>query len=107
MLLLGLLWAFLPYINFFARNPFNMSYWNFIFSLDVFAAASCVYHSITHFKIAEFLFFASLAAATAGNLIAVLHTLVALVRRRGVFTPEIKWGPLSFMKLTHEGVRGA
>eukprot|EP00041_Stephanoeca_diplocostata_P019409 m.418837 g.418837 ORF g.418837 m.418837 type:complete len:1030 (-) comp21294_c1_seq7:310-3399(-) len=107
MLLLGLLWAFLPYINFFGRNPFDMSYWNFVFSLDAFAAASGVYHSITHFKIAEFLFFASLAVATVANLIALLHTLVALVRQRGVFTPAIKWGPLSFMKLTHEGVRGA
>jgi hypothetical protein len=26
---------------------------------------------------------------------------------QGVFTPEYKWGPLSFMRLTHEAFRGA
>eukprot|EP00040_Diaphanoeca_grandis_P030427 m.179806 g.179806 ORF g.179806 m.179806 type:complete len:1009 (+) comp31989_c3_seq5:109-3135(+) len=107
MLELGLLWAFLPHINFFGRAKFNMSYWTMGFSFDVVAAAATVYYALTGFTTAEVLMFATMAVAAACNCVTLLHTMVALIRRRGVFTPEIKWGPLSFMKLTHEGIRGA
>jgi hemerythrin-like domain-containing protein len=41
------------------------------------------------------------------NVVAFLHTISAIARKRDVFTPSVKWGPLSFMKLTHEAFRGA
>ena len=51
MLELGLLWAWLPYINFFGRDKFGMSYWSFGFSLDVVAAASCMFYGVTGYVV--------------------------------------------------------
>lgn len=48
-----------------------------------------------------------LTTAAVANLVALLHTTVALIHRRVFFTPMEKWGPLSFFKLTHEAFRGA
>jgi hypothetical protein len=48
---LGLLWAWLPYINFFGRDKFGMSYWSFGFSLDVVAAASCMFYGVTGYVV--------------------------------------------------------
>lgn len=47
-----------------------------------------------------------MTAACLVNGVAFLATLASLKARK-VFTPEGKWSPLSFMKLTHEAFREA
>lgn len=43
----------------------------------------------------------ALTAACFVNAVNMLSTITALIGRK-IFTPEGKWSPLSFMKLTHE-----
>lgn len=43
----------------------------------------------------------SLTAACLVNAVNILATL-SLLKARHIFTPEGKWSPLSYMKLTHE-----
>lgn len=43
----------------------------------------------------------TLTAACLVNAVNILATLVSLKARK-IFTPDGKWSPLSFMKLTHE-----
>mmetsp|Transcript_19267 Transcript_19267/g.32174 ORF Transcript_19267/g.32174 Transcript_19267/m.32174 type:complete len:928 (-) Transcript_19267:1082-3865(-) len=107
VIFLGLVWAFMPYIGFFGRNKFDMSHWNFIFPLDTLAACGSLYYSVTGFKIGQGLMVIFIWVATVATALAALNTLICLVKRRGLFTPFWKWGPLSFMKLTHDAVREA
>jgi hemerythrin-like domain-containing protein len=74
--------------------------------LDALAACAALFYTLTSFRAAETLQFIALASAGMANFVCLMHTLTAIVRRRGVFTPAQKWGPLSFMKLTHEAFRG-
>lgn len=104
---LSLCWATLPYINFFGRDQFNMNYWVECFATDTIAVASALYYSILGTYFAKCIMLICLITACLGNLVALLHTIVKILRWRVIFTPELKWGPLSFMKLTHEAFRGA
>lgn len=105
-MLLCLMYASLPHISFFGSNKFNMGYWTECFALDTVAACSCFYYALTGYYISKVLMVMFIIVASIANAVAFLHTIVSLVRQRGVFTPEEKWGPLSFMKLTHEALRG-
>lgn len=49
--------------------------------------------------------FTFLAIAALGNLVALLHTLVNLIRRNAVATPIIRLDPLSFSKLMHDAIK--
>lgn len=49
----------------------------------------------------QVLYIVLLTAASALNIVNMLSTITALVGRH-IFTPEGKWSPMSFMKLTHE-----
>mmetsp|Transcript_29931 Transcript_29931/g.43957 ORF Transcript_29931/g.43957 Transcript_29931/m.43957 type:complete len:483 (-) Transcript_29931:70-1518(-) len=100
-------WASMPQINFFGRDKFNMNYWTECFALDTLAASSAIFHLIVDDNEKAGFFFVFLTIAVIANIVAFMHTLASMIRRRSVFTPEVKWGPLSFMKLTHEAFRGA
>lgn len=102
----GLLWATLPQWNFFGSEPFGMGYWTECFAFDTLAAIAAIFYSVNGYRISEVLEIIALSIASVANATALLHTLASIVRRHGVFTPEVKWGPLSFMKLTHEAFRG-
>lgn len=102
----GLFWANLPHIGFFGRDPFGMGYWTECFALDTLAACAALFYAMNGYQTSRVLMLIALTMAAIANLTAFLHTASAMVRRRGVFTPEVKWGPLSFMKLTHEAFRG-
>jgi len=106
VIFLGLAWATLPYINFFGRDQFSMYYWVECFAADTLAAAAATYYNVFGTRTGECLLVIFLVIAVIFNGVAFAHTLSKLVRRRTVFCPEYKWGPLSFMKLTHEAVRG-
>jgi tellurite resistance protein TehA-like permease/hemerythrin-like domain-containing protein len=99
-------WASLPHIAFFGREKFNMGYWFECFALDTLAACGCLYYTLNGYQLSQTLQFLFLTIASIANTCALLHTLVSVIRQREVFTPENKWGPLSFMKLTHEAFRG-
>ena len=103
---MSLCWATLPHLAFFGRDPFGMGYWMECFALDTLGACACLFYSLNGYRASETLQFVGLVIASVCNMCAFLHTLVGIVRRRGIFTPEVKWGPLSFMKLTHEAFRG-
>jgi len=105
-LFLIFVWATFPYIAFFGRDQFGMGYWMECFSLDVLAACAASFYGLTDFGSSITLMYMGLTIAAIANHCALMHMLVGIVRRRGVFTPEGKWGPLSFMKLTHEAFRG-
>lgn len=96
----------LPHLGFLGNDNFGMSHWIGCFSLSVLAACGCVFYALTNFNAARTLQFIFLSLATIANFVCLLHTASGIIRRRGVFTPEGKWGPLSFMKLTHEAFRG-
>jgi len=102
---LGLCWATLPYINHFGRDEWGMNYWIECFASDTLAAAGAVYYSVYGTYSGEVFMVLFLVVATVFNFVATMHTVVSIMRRRTVFCPEIKWGPLSFMKLTHEAFR--
>jgi hypothetical protein len=103
---LGIVWASLPHNGFLGQDKWGMSYWIGCFALDALAAAAALFYAVTDFNAAQTLMFIGLTMAAIANLVNFLFTMTAIVRRRGVFTPEDKWGPLSFMKLTHQAFRG-
>ena len=65
-----------------------------------------MYCTVTDFRAAKTLAIVRLSIASIANFTNLLHTGVALIQHCDVFTPMNKWGPLSFMKLTHEAFRG-
>lgn len=104
-LVLALLWASLPSLGFFWRDEFNMGYWIECFALDMIATCASLFYLLTNWKMSAVLEFVFLTAAALANAVAFLHTLVCLVQKHGVCTPEDKWGPLSFVGLTHNAIR--
>lgn len=106
VLFLGLTYAWAPWRQFFGSNKFDGSYWAMTFPLDALAASAAMYYQLSDFPIALVLMVLFLALAALANALCLLHTFSALVKRRGIFTPDEKFGPLSFMKLTHEAFRG-
>lgn len=80
-------WASMPHINFFGRDKFNMNYWTECFALDTLAAASAIFHIIVDDNEKSGFFFVFLAIAVIANIIAFMHTLASIIRRRSVFTP--------------------
>mmetsp|Transcript_1346 Transcript_1346/g.1855 ORF Transcript_1346/g.1855 Transcript_1346/m.1855 type:complete len:452 (-) Transcript_1346:265-1620(-) len=113
-LFLSFCWASLPHIRFFGMDEkFGMGYWTECFALDTLAACAAQYyhnnvmgHPTGDSFGSKILMFIGLTIAAIANMVALLHTLTGIVQHRNVFTPEVKWGPLSFMKLTHEAFRG-
>lgn len=106
-LFLALCWSALPYIGFLGQEKFGMQYWIGCFALDTLAACAALFYAIYGYNATETIMLIALVVASLANLVCLLHTLAAVIRRRTVFTPEQKWGPLSFMKLTHEAIRGS
>ncbi|GAX15836.1 hypothetical protein FisN_2Lh445 [Fistulifera solaris] len=104
--LMGLCYAGLSEYAFFGQDTFNFGYWIECFALDALAACACLFYALNGWRISQNLQWLALCAAAVCNFCALCHTLVGIVNQRGVFTPEMKWGPLSFMKLTHEAFRG-
>lgn len=108
VIFLALAWAWAPQRQFFGQNKVDMSYWNMTFSLDALAASAAVWYNLSGFALGLVLMVMFLSVAAGANALCLLHMLQALVKRRsGPFTPDDKFGPLSFMKLTHDAFREA
>eukprot|EP00752_Nemacystus_decipiens_P012458 g11037.t1 len=93
-------------LNFFLEGKFTMSVWAFAFPLDVLAAAAVTVYGYTRYDTMQVIYVVALTAACVLNAVNMLSTITALIGRQ-IFTPEAKWSPLSFMKLTHEAFREA
>lgn len=92
--------------GFFGR-PFDMSAWSSSFPLAAVTASCLTYYGMYPGDLSYGIAVAALAAVTSSQFMLLCHTLAAILRRRGVFTPEAKWGPISFVSLTHEAFRAA
>mmetsp|Transcript_13654 Transcript_13654/g.43079 ORF Transcript_13654/g.43079 Transcript_13654/m.43079 type:complete len:611 (-) Transcript_13654:65-1897(-) len=105
VLFLALAWCFKT--DFFARHKFDMSYWMFLFPIDALGISALQYHGATltsEWSLA--IAYLVMIAASSTAAVFTLHTATAIIRKQ-VFRPDVKWGPLSFMKMTHEAFRGA
>ncbi|KAL7580306.1 hypothetical protein ACA910_004342 [Epithemia clementina (nom. ined.)] len=105
-LFLGLTWATFPYLGFFDKGVFHMGYWIEVFAFDTLAAAASLFYTLNGYQFSQTIQFIFLTIASIANLTAFWHTCAGVIRGREIFTPKVKWGPLSFMKLTHEACRG-
>ncbi|CAD7704182.1 unnamed protein product, partial [Ostreobium quekettii] len=101
--LFGMLsWGFMR--NFFARHKFVMGYWAFGFPLDALAIAAIQYDAAIGTDFTKVIVYITLSLAATVTLVLTLHTSAGIIRR-GVFIPDYKWGPMSFMKITHHAFR--
>lgn len=93
--------------SFFGRMRFDMSYWAAGFPSAALSMVATQYASSVPGNVSAGIAYAALATASAVNATLALHTLAALIRGRVVFVPDYKWGPLSYMRLSHEAFRNA
>jgi hypothetical protein len=82
-----------------------MGYWIECFALDTLAASASLFYALNGWQISQTLQSIGLVMASVANAVCFLHTATACVLQHGVFTPDVKWNPLSFIKLTHEAFR--
>jgi tellurite resistance protein TehA-like permease/glutaredoxin len=89
--------------NFFGYTP-DLSIWIVPFSLSAFAIATLQYQIETSSELFTTLSIIAGAVACASMAVCGAHTL-AWMLDLSLWTPRQKWGPISFMKLTHEAMR--
>ncbi|PNH09480.1 Glutaredoxin-C6 [Tetrabaena socialis] len=94
--------AIAPY---FGRVRFDMSYWAAGFPSAAMCMCAIYYNALKPGDLSEAIAYATLFFTSWLHAILLLQTLTALIRRQ-VFVPDYKWGPMSFMRLTHEALRG-
>lgn len=85
-------WATLPHCDIFGHEPFNMGYLIEYFAVDTLAACACLFYALNGYRVSLNQQWIGLIGAAIFNFYAFLHTVVAVINRRGVFTPEVKWG---------------
>ncbi|KAG2497195.1 hypothetical protein HYH03_004784 [Edaphochlamys debaryana] len=91
---------------YFGRIRFDMSYWAASFPACAMCICSILYNSLKPGDLAEAIAYTCLFLASYITVILLLQTLASLLRL-GVFVPDYKWGPMSYMRLSHEALRGA
>jgi hypothetical protein len=82
-----------------------MNYWIIAFALDMIACIASYFYLSNGWAVAFGLEIIFIGLASAANFVFFLHTLTAIIRQHGVCTAADKWGPLSFIKYTHEATR--
>lgn len=98
-----LVWA--AFAGYFGRGTFTMASWIDCFALDMMSASSSMFYISNGWLIAAVLEYFFLGVAAIANLVALLHTMLSLIQRRNVATPEVKLDPLSFSKLIHQAIK--
>jgi len=97
VLAMGYVKGFFSYTN-------DMSNWIVPFSLTIFAINTIQYYSFATDGLFLVLSLITGAIACASMSVTGLHTLYLIVDG-SLWIPKQKWGPISFMKLTHEMMR--
>lgn len=103
-LFLVFLWCL--YRPYFGRMKFDMNYWAAGLPTSAIAMAALLYHALNSGRLGQGIALLALAITSSLNLVLICLTFASILRR-GVFVPDYKWGPISFMRLTHEAIRGA
>ncbi|CBJ26922.1 Glutaredoxin glutaredoxin/malate transporter fusion protein [Ectocarpus siliculosus] len=93
-------------LNFFVGGKFDMSLFAFAFPLDVLASAAITVYGYTQTDTMQVISIVAITVASMVNAVNVL-LLLGAVKGKHVFTPEAKFSPMSFTKLTHEAFREA
>lgn len=92
------------FTRFHGRMAFHMSYWAYCFPVAIFAVASLQYDQLRNNRISYGIAVTSVVVANALGAILGLHTLRCIIAKK-IFKPELKWGPLSLMPITHIAFR--
>jgi tellurite resistance protein TehA-like permease/glutaredoxin/hemerythrin-like domain-containing protein len=94
----------LGYLRGFFTYTGDLSMWVVPFSLSIFAINTIQYYTLATNPLFLVLSLITGAIACASQAVTGLHTLFLLVDGT-LWIPKQKWGPVSFMKLTHEAFR--
>ena len=96
----------LTFDRFFGIHKFEMGYWGLVFPLDTVALVTIQYQMFVKNLLTQVISYFAISIATFVVSMCILHTVMALLRRK-IFIPDEKWGPTSFMKLTHEAFKNS
>lgn len=88
----------------FYTYPKDMSIWLMPFSLSAFGASTVAYDSVTQDEMFFVLSIIAMTVACVSTAVVFGMTLTWSIDL-SLFKPRPKWGPISFMKLTHEVLR--
>lgn len=91
--------------NFFTYVQ-DMSIWVMPFAMSAFAANTALYLTFNPSHLFEALSFIIYTCASATTAVCGLHTLNWIIDM-SLFKPRPKWGPVNFLKITHEAFRFA
>jgi tellurite resistance protein TehA-like permease/glutaredoxin len=92
------------YLNSFYTYPADMSIMIYAFSYCALFFSTFHYYSFTGDQFMRVLSIIALAIACISVSVVTLH-FVFWLQEKSVFRPRPKWGPINFMKLTHEAFR--
>ena len=92
----GFLKGFYSYVN-------DLSIWVIAFSFCALSISTIQYNMFADDKLTRVLTIISLVLASACTAVCFIYTALWTVDR-SLFVARNKWGPVSFMKLTHEGM---
>jgi hemerythrin-like domain-containing protein len=84
----------------------DVSMWMYAFGAALLAVSTAQYYAAVGETFARVLLLFILSFACYLCAICAVYTAIAVLDR-SLFTPRMKWGPASFMKLTHEAFRFA
>ncbi|KAG2453177.1 hypothetical protein HYH02_002501 [Chlamydomonas schloesseri] len=93
------------YRPYFARLRWDMSYWAAGFPSAAMSMCATQYYVLKPGNLSMAIAYTCLYVTSIIVALLLLQTTAALLRFQ-VFTPDHKWGPMSFMRLTHEALRG-
>lgn len=92
------------YLNSFYSYPADMSIMTYAFSYCTLFFSTFHYYTFTGDQFMRVLAIIALAIACVSVSVVGLH-FVFWLQEKSVFRPRPKWGPINFMKLTHEAFR--
>lgn len=87
---LSFVWMTFRYIAFLGIDKFNKGYWMDCFCIDTLAACAALFYDLNNFNASRTLMVIGLTVAAFSNLVAFLHTLELLLKRRVFFTPMVR-----------------
>eukprot|EP00241_Pyramimonas_parkeae_P004658 CAMPEP_0114246674 /NCGR_PEP_ID=MMETSP0058-20121206/12600_1 /TAXON_ID=36894 /ORGANISM="Pyramimonas parkeae, CCMP726" /LENGTH=909 /DNA_ID=CAMNT_0001359899 /DNA_START=188 /DNA_END=2917 /DNA_ORIENTATION=- len=90
--------------RFFGAGKFHMSYCGYGLGVVALAMATVSYQVDENSQLTRRMVVCALVAANWAVGVIVQHYFAGVIRGT-IYTPESKWGPMSFMRLTHEAFR--
>jgi len=91
--------------RYFAKIKFEMGYWGYTFPLATLSIVTMQYYVYIDVDLVKAMSYLSIILVTWAVGMCFIHTLLLLLKREDLFCPNDKWGPMSFMKITHYAFR--